>query len=59
MAAGIILVKEAGGKISDFQGGENFLFGKEMIASNSYIYEEMVTVIQAAFYGKTKEAKPL
>ena len=59
VAAGIILVKEAGGKISDFQGGENFLFGKEMIASNSYIYEEMVTVIQAAFYGKTKEAKPL
>ena len=54
VAAGIILVKEAGGRISDFQGGENFLFGKEMIASNPYIFEEVVAVIQAAFYEKRK-----
>lgn len=36
-AAGIVLMKEAGGIVSDFEGEENYLFGKEMIASNSFI----------------------
>ena len=37
VAAGAILVREAGGKVSDFEGGENFLFGREIVASNSEI----------------------
>jgi len=57
VAAGIILVKEAGGKLSDFQGGDNFLFGKEMIASNPYIFDEMVHVIRTIFYEKIKEGE--
>ena len=57
VAAGIILVKEAGGKLSDFQGGDNFLFGKEMIASNPYIFDEMVHVIRTIFYEKIKDAE--
>ena len=52
VAAGIILVKEAGGKVADFQGGNNFLFGKEMIASNPYIFQEIVDVVEEAFYSK-------
>ena len=59
VAAGIILVKEAGGKISDFQGGKNFLFGKEMIASNPHIFEEILTLIQTAFYKEIKEDKDI
>lgn len=34
VAAGIVLVKEAGGVVMDFEGGEDYLFGKEMLASN-------------------------
>lgn len=34
IAAGIIILKEAGGKVCDFRGGDNFLHGKEIIASN-------------------------
>ncbi len=35
VAAGILLVQEAGGKVSDFKGGNNYLFGEEIVASNS------------------------
>ena len=54
VAAGIILVQEAGGKVSDFQGGDNFLFGKEMIASNPFIFEETLNVVREAFYKNHK-----
>ena len=37
VAAGALLVKEAGGMVSDYSGGINYLFGREIIASNSLI----------------------
>jgi myo-inositol-1(or 4)-monophosphatase len=46
VAAGAVIVKEAGGSIFDFSGGKNFLFGREIIASNSslsMIMQEKVT----------------
>jgi myo-inositol-1(or 4)-monophosphatase len=45
VAAGSIIVREAGGKVSDFKGGNNFLFGKELIASNNYFHDNFVYVI--------------
>lgn len=47
IAAGIIIVKEAGGKSSDFIGGENHLFGGELITSNSQTHDEFVRVIKS------------
>ncbi|PTN04349.1 inositol monophosphatase family protein [Mangrovibacterium marinum] len=35
VAAGVLLVQEAGGKVSDFKGGDNYLFGKELVAANA------------------------
>ena len=35
LAAGALIVKEAGGYVTDFSGGDNFLFGKELVAANS------------------------
>lgn len=32
VAAGALLVKEAGGIVTDYQGGDNYLFGNEIIA---------------------------
>lgn len=49
VAAGIILVEEAGGKCSDFRSGRNMLFGEEIIASNKHIHDEMNAVIQQVF----------
>ncbi|MDP4679738.1 MAG: inositol monophosphatase [Cyclobacteriaceae bacterium] len=45
LAAGALIVQEAGGKVTDFSGGNNFLFGKELIAANS-IHSEMMEVIK-------------
>ncbi len=41
VAAGAFLVKQAGGVNSDFNGNNNYLFGKEIIACNKNIYEEL------------------
>jgi myo-inositol-1(or 4)-monophosphatase len=35
VAAGILIVNEAGGKVTDFSAGDNALFGSEIIAANS------------------------
>ena len=34
VAAGALLVKEAGGTVTDYKGGTNYLFGKEIVAAN-------------------------
>ena len=42
VAAGALIVKEAGGIVSDFSGTNNWLFGKEMVASNGNLYSEFL-----------------
>lgn len=49
IAAGAVIVKEAGGKVSDFSGENNFIFGKEIIASNKLVYDELLEVIRSKF----------
>lgn len=49
IAAGAIIVTEAGGVVTDFSGGDNYLFGKELIASNKGISREMKKII-SSFY---------
>jgi myo-inositol-1(or 4)-monophosphatase len=45
MAAGILLVTEAGGKVSDFAGAPLSIYGKKVVASNGVIHDAMVTVL--------------
>jgi myo-inositol-1(or 4)-monophosphatase len=45
VAAGAMLIENAGGKVSDLQGGDNFLFGKEILAANLPIHEQMQEII--------------
>ena len=40
VAAGSLIVKQAGGMVSDFNGGKDFVFGKQILAFNSHIYQE-------------------
>jgi myo-inositol-1(or 4)-monophosphatase len=49
VAAGILLVTEAGGKISDFSGGKGYLFGKEILASNAAIFDEAAQIMNQYF----------
>jgi myo-inositol-1(or 4)-monophosphatase len=45
VAAGVLIVQEAGGTVSTFSGGDDYVFGKEIIASNQ-IHAEMKEVIE-------------
>jgi myo-inositol-1(or 4)-monophosphatase len=45
VAAGALIVKEAGGHVSDFKGGDNFRSGHEILAAG-HIHEELLRVIQ-------------
>jgi len=44
VAAGAIVVKNAGGKVSDFRGGDNYLYGREIVASN-HIHDDLLALI--------------
>ncbi len=47
VAAGILLVKEAGGIVSDFSGGDDAIFTKEIIATNPNIYTEFSELLRS------------
>lgn len=53
VSAGALMVKEAGGRLSDFSGAEFSISNAETLASNGLIHEAMITVLQA---GKAEEA---
>jgi myo-inositol-1(or 4)-monophosphatase len=50
VAGGALLVQEAGGKITDFRGGSDYLFGKELIASNKEVFKDIFQIIHQEFY---------
>jgi len=45
VAAGVLIVKEAGGHVSKFTEGGDYLFGREVVASNGHIHAEMLETI--------------
>ena len=49
VAGGAFLVQEAGGKVSDFSGGADYLFGREIIANNAGTFEEFLQVVKKEF----------
>jgi len=46
VAAGGLIITEAGGKVTDFKGGLFGIYSGEMLASNGLIHEEMLEVIR-------------
>ena len=46
IAAGIIIVKEAGGFVSDFDGENEYIQNKTILATNSKINKEMIEVLK-------------
>lgn len=49
VAAGAVIVKQAGGVVTDFSGNNNFLFGKELIATNNLIYADFLKKVEIYF----------
>lgn len=46
VAAGALIVQEAGGKVTDFKGKGDFVFGREIVASNTNVHAEVLDVIK-------------
>jgi len=57
-AAGVLMVQEAGGRISDFKGGNFQLSSRETLASNGLIQEERISEFSKIFAGRGLEALP-
>lgn len=50
-AAGVVLVREAGGTVSDLDGGPFNLYNPEVLASNGRVHEEAVHALAEAWPG--------
>ncbi len=46
VAAGSLILSEAGGKVSDFKNGKFNIFEKEILATNGFIHRQMLSVLQ-------------
>jgi myo-inositol-1(or 4)-monophosphatase len=46
VAAAALIVQEAGGRVTDFDGGPDYLSGEFFLASNGLIHDEMLRVIK-------------
>ena len=45
IAAGMLLVREAGGRVSDFSGNEKNITGEEFVAANSIVFTEVLEIV--------------
>lgn len=46
VAAGNLLVEEAGGQVSDWSGGKGYLDGSEVLASNGHLHQDLMHILQ-------------
>lgn len=49
IAAGALLVKEAGGNVIDFKGENDYLFGRTIISGNMHIDQDLLKLIKNEF----------
>jgi myo-inositol-1(or 4)-monophosphatase len=49
VAAGIVIVRQAGGQVVNFSGGDEVLDTRELIATNGRITDELVEIVQQQF----------
>jgi len=49
VAAGTLLIREAGGKATTFDGADDPIFGLDLLCSNAFIYDDLQAKIAAIF----------
>ncbi len=49
VAAGVIIVQEAGGVVSDFSGGTDFIFGEQFVCGNKKVHADLLDKIKKHF----------
>ncbi len=52
MAAGVLLVEEAGGKVSDMLGGPASVHGPHLLADNGLLHQQMLELFGEVFAGR-------
>jgi myo-inositol-1(or 4)-monophosphatase len=57
-AAGVLVVEEAGGRVTDFQGGAFQIDSRETVATNGLIHASLLGEFQAIFDGRGLEPLP-
>ena len=48
VAAGAVIVQEAGGVVSDYDGGRDWLFGDSVVATNGLVHPELLGLLRGA-----------
>ncbi len=46
VAAGSLILERAGGKVTDYKGKDDYLYGSQIVASNGFVHEGMTTAVQ-------------
>ena len=57
-AAGVLMVEEAGGRVTDFAGGPFQIASRETLASNGLVHDALLAEFQAIFAGRGLEGLP-
>ncbi len=57
-AAGVLIVQEAGGKVTDFSGGEFQIASRETLASNGLVHDALLHEFEEIFTGRGLEELP-
>jgi len=52
VTAGALIVEEAGGKVTDFTGNHNYIFGKEIVATNELVQIDFLNSLNNYFARK-------
>jgi myo-inositol-1(or 4)-monophosphatase len=45
VAAGALIIRQAGGRATDFKGKDDFLFSHEIVASNARVYDDFLSQV--------------
>ncbi|MFO1051964.1 MAG: inositol monophosphatase family protein [Planctomycetota bacterium] len=48
VAAGALIVREAGGRVTDLSGGDDWLYGGQVLASNGWLHDELLSCVGGA-----------
>ena len=57
-AAGVLIVEEAGGRVTNFSGGPFQLDSRETLASNGLVHDALIAEFQAILAGRGLEELP-
>jgi len=49
VAAGAFIVQQAGGKVTDFEGKSDYVFGQQIIATNKLLHVDFINKVQTYF----------